>query len=265
MTTPTERRAPLHLWRDETPRPGWAQMAIDRALLDLAAGEGAVVLRLYRWNPHCLSFGRHEPALRRYDRERIQAMGLDTVRRPTGGRAVWHARELTYAVAAPDAALGGLREAYQRIHRWLADAVQLLGAPATLAAPPERTPGPADGACFAAPVGGEVLVEGWKVVGSAQLRDGGALLQHGSMLLEDDQALVREMSRLADPRPPAERALSALLGHAVTWEAAADAVTRAMQAQDLEVIALRGLEERIRPQTGEWAAQFQDPAWTWSR
>ncbi|MFN2326957.1 MAG: biotin/lipoate A/B protein ligase family protein, partial [Gemmatimonadales bacterium] len=103
MITPTDPIAPLLLWRDETPRPGWANMAIDRALLDLAAGEGAVVMRLYRWHPHCLSFGRHEPALRRYDRERIAALGLDTVRRPTGGRAVWHARELTYAVAAPEA------------------------------------------------------------------------------------------------------------------------------------------------------------------
>ncbi|MFN2315176.1 MAG: biotin/lipoate A/B protein ligase family protein, partial [Gemmatimonadales bacterium] len=129
-------------------------MAIDRALLDLAAGEGAVVMRLYRWHPHCLSFGRHEPALRRYDRERIAALGLDTVRRPTGGRAVWHARELTYAVAAPEATLGGLRDAYQQIHQWLAAAIHRLGAPAALAAPPEHTPGPADGACFAAPVGG---------------------------------------------------------------------------------------------------------------
>lgn len=265
MSTPTDPIAPLLLWRDETPRPGWANMAIDRALLDLAAGEGVLVMRLYCWHPHCLSFGRHEPALRRYDRERIAALGLDTVRRPTGGRAVWHARELTYAVAAPEATLGGLREAYQQIHQWLAAAIQRLGAPATLAAPPERTPGPADGACFAAPVGGEVLVDGWKVVGSAQVRDGGALLQHGSMLLEDDQALVRAISLQADPRPPAERSLSALLGRPITWDAAADAVAGALQPRQFEVEPTSDLEARIGPRMDRWATQFQDAAWTWVR
>src|ERR1051326_6528967 len=69
----------------DRPRPGWENMAIDAALLDLAAGEGAAFLRLYRWEPHCLSFGRHEPALRRYDVERIRSLELDCVRRPTGG------------------------------------------------------------------------------------------------------------------------------------------------------------------------------------
>ncbi len=265
MTTPTDPIAPLLLWRDDTPRPGWANMAIDRALLDLAAGEGAVVMRLYRWHPHCLSFGRHEPALRRYDRDTIAALGLDTVRRPSGGRAVWHARELTYAVAAPEATLGGLREAYQQIHQWLAAAIRRLGAPATLAAPPQRTPGPADGACFAAPVGGEVLVNGWKVVGSAQLRDGGALLQHGSMLLEDDQALVREVSRQAETRPPAERSLSTLLGRPVTWDAAADAVADVLESTPFVVEGTSDIEERIGPRAVNWFAHFQDPAWTWAR
>src|ERR1041384_3882728 len=106
----------------DRPRPGWENMAIDAALLDLAAGEGAAFLWLYRWEPHCLSFGRHEPALRRYGVERIRSLELDCVRRPTGGRAVWHARELTYAVAAPLAAFGGLRQAYGAIHGLLAAA-----------------------------------------------------------------------------------------------------------------------------------------------
>src|SRR3954451_6426058 len=83
------------LWVDETPRPGWANMAIDEALLDRAEQVGGESwLRLYTWKPHCLSFGRHEPAARRYDVDRVTALGIDTVRRPTGGRAVWHSREL---------------------------------------------------------------------------------------------------------------------------------------------------------------------------
>src|SRR5512147_348802 len=120
------------LWIDATPRPGWLNMAIDRALLERAQA-GEQWLRLYAWSPACLSFGRHEPAARRYDRERIAALGLDVVRRPTGGRAVWHAGELTYALAAPAAAMGALREAYAEIHRVIRNAVRALGAAAELA------------------------------------------------------------------------------------------------------------------------------------
>ena len=95
---------------DPAGRPGWHNMAVDQALLDLAAGEGRAFLRIYRWEPSCLSFGRNEPALRRYDRAAIERQGLDTVRRPTGGRAVWHADEVTYAVAAPIDTFGSLAE-----------------------------------------------------------------------------------------------------------------------------------------------------------
>lgn len=264
MTTPADPPT-LLLWRDDTPRPGWANMAIDRALPGLAAGEGVVMLRLYRWAPSCLSFGRHEPAARRYDRAAIESRGIAVVRRPTGGRAVWHARELTYAVAATDTALGGLREAYHRIHGWLAAAVERLGLPATLAATPERTPRPADGACFAMPVGGEVLVNGWKVVGSAQVRDGEALLQHGSMLLEDDQSLVRDLAREPERLPAAERPLAALLGRPVLWAEAADAAEAAVRTLLPCAPAPTALVAQALARAAQWHAQFQDPAWTWER
>ena len=136
-----------HLWIDEAPRPGWANMAIDTSLLERAERLGEGWLRLYRWNPSCLSFGRHEPATRRYDIHQIEALGLDTVRRPTGGRAVWHARELTYAVAAPSVRLGSLQSAYLEIHRMIAEALECLGATVSLAAPQaeqrQSTRGPA--------------------------------------------------------------------------------------------------------------------------
>ncbi len=116
------------LWIDRTPRPGWANMAIDQTLLERASA-GERWLRLYGWEPSCLSFGRHEPAARRYDAGRIAALGMDVVRRPTGGRAVWHARELTYTVACPGG-LGSLRESYLEIHAMLRDALHSLGVPA---------------------------------------------------------------------------------------------------------------------------------------
>lgn len=249
------------LWLDATPRPGWQNMAIDQALLDLAVGQGLAFLRLYRWEPFCLSFGRHEPARRRYGRERVDALGVDTVRRPTGGRAVWHARELTYAVAAPDR-FGSLSESYRRIHEMLARAVRGLGADAQLAAPPPRTPRPQDGACFASPVGGEVMVRGHKVVGSAQLRAPGAFLQHGSMLLQDDQRLVHDLAGTpAGERP--EAALSDLLGRSVTFDEAADAIILAAGAwssawERLDPEAVLGLAE-------PHAARFRSEVWTWER
>jgi lipoyl(octanoyl) transferase len=168
-------------------------MAVDATLLERAVQSGEGWLRLYTWEPHCLSFGRHEPATRRYDVARIREMGLDTVRRPTGGRAVWHSSELTYAIAAPCRRLGSLQDAYLEIHRMIAEALQQLGLAASLA-PRTRAAMLDAGACFAQAAGGEVLVEGQKVVGSAQLRRGGALLQHGSILLRDEQQLIGELS-----------------------------------------------------------------------
>jgi lipoate-protein ligase A len=235
-------------------------MAIDQTLLDLAAEQGLAVLRLYRWAPSCLSFGRHEPALLRYGRARVEALGVDVVRRPTGGRAVWHARELTYSIAAP-AAVGSLPEVYRRAHEMLRDAIHRLGGAAELAPAPERHPRPDAGACFAAPAGGEVLMGGRKVVGSAQVRDRDAILQHGAVLLEDDQRLVHALAGQVPELLP-EVPLSEALGRRVEWDEMADAVEAAsaawgdgwapMAAADLLSLA------------GRHADHFRDPAWTWA-
>ena len=158
-------------------------MAIDEALLGSAATVGKAVLRLYRWSPPCISFGRNEPAVRRYDRSEIERRGWDVVRRPTGGRAVWHEDEVTYAVAAPISAFGSLQASYCAIHERLASALRMLGVPAELAPKNGRPAELGAGACFASPVGGEVTARGRKVVGSAQVRLGSAFLQHGSILL----------------------------------------------------------------------------------
>lgn len=240
-------------------------MAVDLALLDLAATEGTALLRLYRWDPFCLSFGRHEPALRRYDRGRIGDLGLDCVRRPTGGRAVWHARELTYAVAAPLRLFGGLREAYHAIHASLARAIERIGARPALAPAGARLPLPSHpGSCFAAPVGGEVLLEGRKALGSAQLRRDDAVLQHGSLLLEDDQSLVAELGSRSGA-PGAEITLSEALGRPVGWDAAAEAIRTEWDGSFACRDAGTGLLERIRTRTAVHAPHFRDPAWTWSR
>ena len=227
-------------------------MALDEALLQDAARTGRPTLRLYRWSPPCLSFGRNEPALARYDRAAIDRLGLDVVRRPTGGRAVWHDAELTYAVAAPIAAFGTLAESYRAIHARLAAALRTLGAVAELA-PRGRAAGVGDGPCFATPVGGEVLVNGKKVVGSAQVRHASAFLQHGSILLDGSQEMIQAVSR----QPSALNAatsLSAVLGSAVGFDQVATAILDTWG----EPLA-RSAHPPIHPSV------FRDPAWTWRR
>lgn len=236
-------------------------MAIDLALLEHAVTRNEVLLRLYHWSPFCLSFGRHEPALRRYGRDRVAALDVDLVRRPTGGRAVWHARELTYAVGAPES-FGSLPEAYRTVHLMLLGAVHGLGVAATLAAAPGRTPGPGAGACFALPVGGEVVVGGRKVLGSAQLRGEGGLLQHGSLLLADDQRLVHQLAGV-DPDPAPEVALREVLGHPVSFDDAARAVIHSAEAT-------WGAARQVDPEpvlrlAEAHTARFRSDAWTWSR
>lgn len=245
-------------------RPGWENMAVDAALLDLADSEGAAFFRLYGWNPHCLSFGRHEPARRRYDAERIATLGLDCVRRPTGGRAVWHARELTYAIAAPLSRFGGLREAYETLHRLLARALTGLGAVPRLAPRSSPVGGVGTGPCFAAPVGGEVLIEGRKVVGSAQLRQGDAFLQHGSLLLDDDQSLVRDLAGFSE-NGAAEAPLSRLLGRPVSFQEAAAAIASVARATlpDLEECA--ELPDAVQAGAARHAERFRSAEWTWQR
>ena len=143
-------------------------------LLEDVLRSGNAYLRLYRWDPPTLSIGRNQ-------QDNLEHMPV--VRRPTGGQAVWHEHEVTYAVAAPIALFGSLRTAYCQIHTRMAAALRSLGATATLA--PAVRPSARSAVCFAAPAGGEILVEGRKLVGSAQVRRGAAFLQHGSILLAE--------------------------------------------------------------------------------
>lgn len=213
---------------DRAPRSGAENMAVDVALLDDASRSGRAVLRLYRWDPPTLSFGRNEPVAELYDVDAIARRGIATVRRPTGGKAVWHEHEVTYAVAAPVALFGSLRDAYCEIHRRLAEALRTLGVD-TVLAPARRSVGPSANptSCFAAPVGGEIMALGRKLVGSAQVRRGQAFLQHGSILLDGSQAIVNAVSRQPSTAG-GETTLAAVLGRPVTFEEVAAALASAV-------------------------------------
>lgn len=243
------------------PRPGWWQMALDQALLDEAERTGEGFLRCYRWAPACLSFGRNEPALRRYDRERIESLGLATVRRPTGGRAVWHADECTYAVAAPVDLFGSLAGSYTVLHGWIRDTLGRFGLHATLAAS-RRTPGLGSGACFSAAAGGEVVVGERKVAGSAQLQQGPAFLQHGSILLSGSQRLVGQVTR-GEAAGSSEAPVSELLGRELRFAELAEALRAAAEGWPGEWQLASA--DRTEELAARHAERFRDPAWTWRR
>src|SRR5438105_3671850 len=179
-------------WRllDAPSRRGAENMARDVALMRRAKETGEVVFSVYGWSQPTLSVGRNQRANGCYDRERLQAMRVDVVRRPTGGRALLHHRELTYSVTAPLEFSASLRESYERINRILLFGLQQLGVGASVASGVGAALPPTDVPCFAAPARGELVSDGRKLVGSAQCRDDGALLQHGSILIDDDQSMI---------------------------------------------------------------------------
>lgn len=177
-------------------------MAVDEALLASAAAGGPPTLRLYGWGGSWLSLG-YSQRLEAGRAEACAAAGVGVVRRSTGGAAVLHGADLTYAVAAPEGLLPAGREAsYARIAEGLSRALCALGLEV---AAPEPRPGPRVGLgfdCFAEPAGHELCAGGRKLVGSAQRRANGAVLQHGSLRLRPD--------------PPGARAAAGLSGDVAT-------------------------------------------------
>lgn len=240
-------------------------MAVDEALM-LSGRRGQVTLRLYRWKPGCLSFGRNQTARGRYDGARAAALGYDVVRRPTGGRSVLHHRELTYSVNAP-ADWGSLQEVYLRINRALAAGLRLLGVDATVH---ETSDGPAPRptvrACFRDPLPGELTSGGRKLAGSAQWRDKGALLQHGSLLIHNDQAVVESL-RIGTPRAldvPAV-GLVELLGREPEAGELENALASGF-ASELRVEVLPGsLTHEEEQAAAHLAGGYRDSDWTWRR
>jgi lipoate-protein ligase A len=247
---------------DADGRSGAEHMATDQALLDNAAHIGTATLRLYRWDPPCLSFGRNEAAAQHYDRAQIERLGIDVVRRPTGGRAVWHEHEVTYAVAAPIEIFGSLREAYLKIHERIAVALRSLGVDASIATRLPAYPPARPGSCFSTAVGGEIVAGGRKLVGSAQVRRGGALLQHGSILLGGSQEMIRAVSRQPSAVSGATT-LSTVLSQPVTFDEVAEAVVAAFADR----LTAASPDRPTAASSGRLTATlpFRDPAWTWRR
>ncbi|HYO46787.1 MAG TPA: hypothetical protein VEY33_08885 [Gemmatimonadota bacterium] len=237
---------------------GW-NMACDAALHASAdAADASPTLRFYGWDPPAVSLGHHQPDPTPDEVARLRALEVDWVRRPTGGRAVYHGgseEELTYSVAAPlgEAGFGaGLADSYRRIHAAIAAALAGLGAQVELA-PPRSARSPAEAicptsrrACFATTVPWEIESGGRKLVGSAQRRSRRALLQHGSIPLAGDQALMAEIWP-GSLQPGRTTTVSAAVGRPVGFAELAASLAAAFEKSlvaELEPAALTDEELR---------------------
>jgi len=222
--------------------PGARNMARDMAVLEaVSTGQTPPTLRLYGWNPPCLTIGKHQ-GLDAVNLEFCRREGIEVARRPTGGRALLHHLELTYSVVAP---LGAppmptaLQEAYRLICGGLVGACRSFGIDAELTGGEVnlRLPNPSSTVpCFEAPAEGEVVVGGRKLVGSAMRAHSGCILQHGAILLDWDGRLQAGAMGLTDDTNlrPHVTTIAAELGGSVDRTEIEVAVVRAI-ANDLSI------------------------------
>ncbi len=179
-------------WRlvDSGPQPGAKNMAIDEALLEAhAEGDVPPTLRIYTWRPPAVSLGRFQRAESSVDLEACHRLGIDVVRRPTGGRAILHTEEeVTFSIVVSERRLGtrGVMDSYRALAAGIVAGLRTLGLEARLVerAASSRAPAIAqDPACFAVKARCDLVVGSAKLVGSAQVQRNGFLLQQNSLPL----------------------------------------------------------------------------------
>jgi lipoate-protein ligase A len=267
---------PVGEWRVilSDPLPGPVNMALDSAILAaVERKEVPTTLRLYSWDPPCLSLGYSQP-YSDLDLFRLKTKGWDVVRRPTGGRAILHTDELTYAVigSKTDPVLkGSLMQSYSRISQALQEALTILGL--SVQVHQGKTASLQDQAvCFEIPSDYEITVAGKKIIGSAQARKREAILQHGSLPLGGDLTRITECLRYDTPSLREQAAaillekaatVESFLGHEVAWKEAADAFIAGFEhALDLKIKPgeLTTIEEIETDQLVK--DKFGNPAWT---
>jgi lipoate-protein ligase A len=219
------------------PFPGARNMAIDAALLhDIESSTfPRTILRFYTWSSPTISLGRNQNIDKALDVDYCRVNGIDIVHRPTGGRAVLHDDELTYAVISNDTDRFGdtIYGNYKRVSEALCLGYQRLGVPAVLAADTRKVlPGnDADPPCFLSPSRYELMVAGRKIVGSAQRRVRCSFLQHGSMPITCNREWLARATRLpgAEPLETKMAGLAEFLPHRPTLEQLRAAFVAAFQ------------------------------------
>lgn len=271
---------PTTQWRliISPPLSGAWNMAIDECLLEFAGrGESLPALRLYAWSPPCISLGYAQPASD-LDQRALAAHGWQFVRRPTGGRAILHTDELTYAVIARDdepRMRGNVLESYQRLSQALLRALQLLDLPARADGSPAfpadpKSPNPV---CFEVPSNYEITAGGKKLIGSAQSRRLGGVLQHGTLPLAGDLSRITQALAYASE---ADRQLAAskllarattvadALGKPVSWDVAARSLVSAFQdVLAIDFIPANLTQPELARAEALVAEKYNHPDWTY--
>ena len=258
------------------PADGAWNMAVDEAVME-AAGRGEVrpTLRLFAWEPLCLSIGYAQP-INDIDEARLIAKGWGIVRRPTGGRAILHADELTYSVVGPvdeTRLKGDIPTSYRCISEAILKALQQLKLRVE-GLPKEEVPqdSQSEAVCFEMPSTYEITVGGKKLVGSAQARRKGALLQHGSLPLYGDLTRITQVLTYPDEEGrslAAEKLLTraatveSALGRKVGWEEAAGAFETAFsEALNLELENGELTPGEVARAEGLTAEKYGNDEWT---
>ena len=255
-------------------RGAW-NMAVDEAILEhIGRGESLPTLRLYAWEPACLSLGHAQP-FADVDVARLHERGWEVVRRATGGRAILHTDELTYSVtgsAEEPVLTGGVLESYNRLAEALLLAVKSLGVPVEMKAGKANGEGVPNPVCFEVPSTYEITANGKKLIGSAQARKKEGVLQHGSLPLTGDLRRICHVLKFKDESAREDAAkrllerattVESALGRIVSWEEAARAFIHAFEEQlglcfekgDLSDSESRRAEELVRE-------KYDHPSWT---
>jgi lipoate-protein ligase A len=235
------RNLPSATWRliNTGVSDGATNMAIDEALIQsVAENKSPPTLRFYEWDPPCVSVGFAQSVRKEVDLERCRKRGYTWVRRPTGGRAILHIDELTYSVVAPQGevrVVGDIVTSYRRLSLGLVEGLRLLHGGVVQADRMASDSGlEKSAACFDVPSHYEVTAYGRKLVGSAQVRRNGVVLQHGALPLEGDVSRLVDVLALPEPDRGALRrklleraiALDEVVGRVVPFDEAAEALTQ---------------------------------------
>jgi lipoate-protein ligase A len=245
------------------PADGVTNMAVDEALMLRASERGEAVFRIYGWSSPTLSLGRNQRARDQYNLAAAAARGVSFVRRPTGGRALLHHREITYSATLPVSSAADSRSAYDFINDVLIDGLRRLGAGVGRASgTPALPPGPRP--CFDVPSEHEIVLGTRKLVGSAQWRHGGALLQHGSILVQDDQQVIASVMHEPSATPRAAT-LAEALGREPSVEELGQLLRDALRDRTGSAIGELRPDAVLLGAVDRLSGTYRDDAWTWRR
>ena len=243
-------------------------MAVDEAILDALPPGDAWTLRFYSWARPTVSVGFAQPHRQGFDAQLARREGIPLVRRPTGGRAVLHADELTYALIGPADSgplQGGITAAYRSIAEGFARGLERLGAAVALhrsSLPAQRTAS-GNGSCFSARARYELMAGGRKLMGSAQRRRNGTVLQHGSLLLGRPQArLWRSLGPGYEEAAAGSVGLVELLGERPCRRRLMASLSTGV-AEILELPVRHGVLSKAELRLARRLQQrYEDPVWT---